>query len=354
MQGVQAKFLLLLILTTIITIAYSDDCFDYGTDYYGFDMDDGHYVSTANAEACQIECQNTNGCEYWTWDPDYHSACWKKYDKGESRPSGSLISGPKYCGDPPEPNPNEIRLMSYNMFGWNALQDPVKTENMYRIIRAFNPDLLGTQESEREEEIASNIGNDYSVSGGRSQGHSIMYRNSIFELNDFGYVNLGPHDKWGQRSVEYALLTHKSTGKQIDHFNTHFCVCTDTISDCCGQEGQYQSAKEVQAAMELYRRPGSQMILTGDLNVFDGFEYSKAIKYLKGDLDGVNTPFPLEDTFRTANGENSDGTTFPYTGKVDYVFASPGTQVNGASIDRGNYGPASDHWSINAVIEIQN
>ena len=126
-----------------------------------------------------------------------------------------------------------------------------------------------------------------------------MYRNSIFELNDSGYVNLGPHDKWGQRSVEYALLTHKSTGKQIDHFNTHFCVCTDTISDCCGQEGQYQSAKEVQAAMELYRRPGSQMILTGDLNVFDGFEYSKAIRYLKGDLDGVNTPFPLEDTFRT-------------------------------------------------------
>ena len=63
-------------------------------------------------------------------------------------------------------------------------------------------------------------------------------------------------DKWGQRSVEYALLTHKTTGKKIDHFNTHFCVCTDTISDCCGQEGQYQSAKEVQAAMDLHRRPG--------------------------------------------------------------------------------------------------
>ena len=47
------------------------------------------------------------------------------------------------------------------------------------------------------------------------------------------------------------------TGKQIDHFNTHFCVCTDTISMCCGQDGQYQSAKEVQAAMELYHRPGN-------------------------------------------------------------------------------------------------
>ena len=92
---------------------------------------------------------------------DYHSACWKKTDKGEAKPSGSMISGPKYCGDPPEPNPNEIRLMSYNLFGWNALQDPEKTENMYRIIRAFNPDILGTQESEREDEIASNIGSDY-------------------------------------------------------------------------------------------------------------------------------------------------------------------------------------------------
>ena len=47
------------------------------------------------------------------------------------------------------------------MFGWNALHDPQKTENMFRIIRAFNPDILGTQESEREEEIASNIGSDY-------------------------------------------------------------------------------------------------------------------------------------------------------------------------------------------------
>ena len=53
-----------------------------------------------------------------------------------------------------------------------------------------------------------------------------------------------------------------------------------------------------------------------------------------------------------ANGDTVDGATFPYTGKVDYIFASPGVQVNSARIDRGNYGPASDHWSINAVIEV--
>ena len=46
-----------------------NDCFEYKTNYYGFDMEDGQYNSQASAEACQIECQNTNGCEYWTWDP---------------------------------------------------------------------------------------------------------------------------------------------------------------------------------------------------------------------------------------------------------------------------------------------
>ena len=35
------------------------------------------------------------------------------------------------------------------------------------------------------------------------------------------------------------------------------------------------------------------------MNVFDGFEQSKTIRYMKGQMDGVSTPFPLKDTFRT-------------------------------------------------------
>ena len=57
---------------------FDGDCFEYGIDYIGFDLDDGHYVSTENAAACQISCQNTDDCEFWTWDPDYHTACWRK------------------------------------------------------------------------------------------------------------------------------------------------------------------------------------------------------------------------------------------------------------------------------------
>ena len=61
---------------------FSEDCFDHGIDYFGNDLEDGHYVSTGSAEACQINCQETSGCNFWSWDPSYHSACWKKYAKG--------------------------------------------------------------------------------------------------------------------------------------------------------------------------------------------------------------------------------------------------------------------------------
>ena len=55
-------------------------------------------------------------------------------------------------------------VMSYNLFGWNALHNPEKTENIYETIRAFNPDILGVQEDEGMNiQIAENIGygNDY-------------------------------------------------------------------------------------------------------------------------------------------------------------------------------------------------
>ena len=135
----------------------------------------------------------------------------------------------------------------------------------------------------------------------------------------------------------------------IDHFNTHFCVCADDRR-CCGQEAQYQSAKESEDIMAQHKREGSVVIFTGDFNVQDGYENSKAIRHLKGEID--NPPVPLEDTFRIANGPVVDGTTYPNWGKIDYVFVSPGTSVDSAKVDRGDYGKASDHWSINAVINL--
>lgn len=90
--------------------------------------------------------------------------------------------------------------------------------------------------------------------------------------------------------------------------------------------------------------------MTGDLNVQNGHENSYAVNYLKNAWG--NTPVPLEDTFRTANGAGANGSTFGASGKIDYVFASKGTRIISAKIDRAGYGAASDHFPVNAVIGV--
>ena len=58
-----------------------------------------------------------------------------------------------------------IRVMSYNLFGWNALHNDQKKENMFRHIRDFNPDILGVQEDEgQSSSIIGHIGHDYRYS----------------------------------------------------------------------------------------------------------------------------------------------------------------------------------------------
>ena len=66
----QSKIPIAFFAGILISVSVSaDDCFDYGTDYLGFDLDEGHYNSQGSAELCQKECQATAGCEFWTWDP---------------------------------------------------------------------------------------------------------------------------------------------------------------------------------------------------------------------------------------------------------------------------------------------
>ena len=73
------------------------NCFEKDTDYHGSDLENGHYVSTESAGACQTSCQNTAGCEFWTWTPNYHNACWRKSGKGDVRSHYGVTSGPKHC-----------------------------------------------------------------------------------------------------------------------------------------------------------------------------------------------------------------------------------------------------------------
>ena len=81
-------------------------CFEPGIDYAGYDLKQGHLISTPNPNACQVKCQQTSGCKFWTWDPGFHNACWMKYGKGAKKHNARLTSGPRTCGGSPNPAPN--------------------------------------------------------------------------------------------------------------------------------------------------------------------------------------------------------------------------------------------------------
>merc|ERR550517_1246120 len=56
-------------------------------------------------------------------------------------------------------------------------QNPWKAENMYKAIRANNPDLMGAQEiNDHAFEVIGHLGSDYKVAGSSSAGHAIIYR----------------------------------------------------------------------------------------------------------------------------------------------------------------------------------
>ena len=134
----------------------------------------------------------------------YHTACWKKTAKGQTQPNSKLTSGPKYCdGDQTTASPggetDSIRVMSYNLYGWNALvKNSWKAKNIYKSIKEVNPDLLGAQECEgKEHKVAAALGSDYAVAGAATAGHAVFYRKSVFTYEGHGVVNLHEQDKWG-------------------------------------------------------------------------------------------------------------------------------------------------------------
>ena len=200
--------LCLLLSCLVVHLTRADDCFDYGIDYSGYDLDEGHYTSTDGPAACQGVCQSNPSCQYWTWDSSYHNACWLKSNKGKrlakiqhrnnyvsvvgaTAQNPSLTSGHKYCDDAPvTPDPGDgssVKVLSYNMYGWNALiQNPWKAENMYKHIRAASPDLFGAQEVENlAYQVADNIGSEYEV----STDYKIHHKYSMYGFSFEWYVN---------------------------------------------------------------------------------------------------------------------------------------------------------------------
>jgi endonuclease/exonuclease/phosphatase family metal-dependent hydrolase len=263
----------------------------------------------------------------------------------------------------------DLRVMSFNI-RYGTAKDGVnhwnkRKEFLIETIKAFDPDLLGTQETlgSQRNYLARQLPG-YDVLGvgrddGRESGEmtALYYRRSRFEKLDGGHFWLSETpDTPGSKSWDTALTRmatwaklrdrRQSSAKPLLFLNTHF--------DHRGAQARIESAR-------LLRRRAAELgntcrvIVTGDFNSGEDGEPYRA---MFGPKDG--TPSPLRDAYRVAHAtrEANEGTfsnfkAGPNNGpRIDWIGVSSEWDVREAAIDRTERDgrTPSDHFPMTSVL----
>lgn len=262
-----------------------------------------------------------------------------------------------------------VKVMSYNV-RYGTAKDGVnhwdkRKEFMLETIQAYDPDLLGTQETlgfQRDYMAEKLAGYDYLGVGrddGKERGEmmAIYWKTDRFEKKDYGHFWLSETpDQIGSKSwdsslprmVTWVTLQDKKRpdAPPILFMNTHF--------DHRGTEARLESAKLLRKkAVELGR--GASVVITGDFNTGEGTEPYTAL------FDNSDKQLALQDTFRVVNPKPGDqeGTFSGFLAnrtrgpRIDWIAVSDEWEVKAAGIDRTQRDgrTPSDHFAITATIQ---
>lgn len=267
-----------------------------------------------------------------------------------------------------EPAPT-VRVMSFNI-RYGTAQDgehhwDLRKDFLIETIKAFDPDLLGTQETLafQRDYLAERLPGREAFGVGRDDGResgefaALFYRKERFEKLEGEHFWLSETpEKPGSKSWDSSLTRIVSWVKLRDRrqpaarpivwFNTHF--------DHRGREARVMSAKLIRSRVEAVAQDCS-VVVTGDFNAREGSDPYQA---LVGPLEGK--PSPLVDTLRAAHpqpleregtfsGFRSDATG---NSRIDWIAASRDWQVLEAGIDRTERDgrTPSDHFPVTAVL----
>ncbi|MBK6799182.1 MAG: endonuclease/exonuclease/phosphatase family protein [Acidobacteria bacterium] len=263
----------------------------------------------------------------------------------------------------------DVRVMSYNIRYGTAADGEnhwdKRKEFLIKTIKAFDPDLLGTQETlgfQRDylaEKLATfdylGVGRDDGA--GKGEMTALYYKRDRFEKLDGGHFWLSETpDVPGSKNWDAALTRmvtwvklrdrRRPRSKPIVFFNTHF--------DHRGEQARTESAR-------LLRRRVAEMaklnrvIVTGDFNAGEESEPYRAFFGKDGEQ-----PSPLRDTYRLkyptkADGEGTfsgfrvDGVKGP---RIDWIGVSQEWLVSESAIDRTERAgrTPSDHFAVTAIL----
>lgn len=275
----------------------------------------------------------------------------------------------------PRPSAEPMAVMSFNIrYGtandgdnhWTKRRD-----QLFALLRAENPDLIGLQEALRfqVDEILAAVPGYAAVGVGRDDGKAagetsaILFRTSRFHVAESGTFWFSdtpdaPGTKtWGNRYNRVSSWARfvERDGTAFTHYNLHL-------------DHESQPSREKSTALLLLRIdaravPSEPVIVTGD---FNAGEANPALHVLVGPTGPAGVPAPgaerrFIDTFRALHRDAKEVGSFSNfvfgqtSGeKIDYVLVQPGTTVLAASIVRTSQERRypSDHFPVVARIQL--
>jgi endonuclease/exonuclease/phosphatase family metal-dependent hydrolase len=278
--------------------------------------------------------------------------------------AGLALIGSSLTADEPRP---EIRVMSFNIRYGTAADGEnhwdKRKEFLVETIKAFDPDLLGTQETLgfQRDFLAEQFPGHAVLGVGRDDGQekgemmALYYRKDRFDKVYSGHFWLSesPDDpgskSWDSslpRMVTWVKLTDcKKAGKPIVFFNTHF--------DHRGPEARRESARLLRRRIDSLAKDCG-VIVTGDFNAGEKSPPYQAL-FAKADnqtalLDCFRLAHPQRgDQEGTASGFRADATG---GARIDWIACTNDFSVTSAEIDRTERGgrTPSDHFPVKAAL----
>ena len=264
----------------------------------------------------------------------------------------------------------EVRVMSFNIRYGTANDGDnhwsKRKEFLVETIKAFDPDLLGTQETlaDQRDFIVAKLAGYEAFGVGRDDGKdggemaALFYRSARFEKLAGGHFWLSETpDTVGSKGWDAALpriatwvklkVRKKAEAKPILFLNAHF--------DHRGKLARQEAARLIrQKIQEL--GADCDLIVTGDFNADEGSEPYSAL--FANEKENAS---PLVDTFRIAkpNKSTTEGTFSEFKAsqisgpRIDWIGCSPDWSVTSAAIDRTtkNGRCPSDHFPIGAELK---
>jgi endonuclease/exonuclease/phosphatase family metal-dependent hydrolase len=268
-----------------------------------------------------------------------------------------------------EDEASDVRVMSFNIRYGTANDGENhwerRKEFLVQTVQAFDPDLLGTQETVgfQRDYLAQQMPDYDHLGVGRNDGRdsgemmALYFKKSRFEKLDGGHFWLSETpDQAGSKNWDSSLPRmatwvklrdrRRPDARPILFLNTHF--------DHLGAQARVESARLLRR-QTLALGQGCDVIVTGD---FNAGEDSEPYRALFGQVEDQTSP--LVDAFRIAHpkaGPN-EGTFSGFKAgaiagaRIDWIGVSRDWQVARAEIDRTarDGRTPSDHFPVIAVL----